>query len=119
MIPDHFVYSADPQANQNIRVMREFAKAQNITHFYDVGTPDYKGVCHIGLAEGGHTRPGEVLLGTDSHTVTAGAFGTFAIGVGITDGAYALGTGEIPLMVPATIKVNYYGKKRKAFRRKI
>ncbi|RXX88160.1 3-isopropylmalate dehydratase, partial [Klebsiella pneumoniae] len=42
MIPDHFVYSADPQANQNIRVMREFAKAQNITHFYDVGTPDYK-----------------------------------------------------------------------------
>ncbi len=52
MIPDHFVYSADPQANQNIRVMREFANAQNITHFYDVGTPDYKGVCHIGLAEG-------------------------------------------------------------------
>lgn len=118
MIPDHFVYSADPQANQNIRVMREFANAQNITHFYDVGTPDYKGVCHIGLAEGGHTRPGEVLLGTDSHTVTAGAFGTFAIGVGITDGAYALGTGEIPLMVPATIKVNYYGKKAKSVQAK-
>ena len=53
-----------------------------------MGTPDYKGVCHIGGGRG-HTRPGEVLLGTDSHTVTAGAFGTFAIGVGITDGAYA------------------------------
>jgi len=109
MIPDHFVYSADPQANQNIRVMREFAKEQNITHFYDVGTPQYKGVCHIGLAEGGHTRPGEVLLGTDSHTVTAGAFGCFAIGLGITDAAYALGTGEIPLKVPTTIRVNYHG----------
>ncbi|MBK4716651.1 MULTISPECIES: 3-isopropylmalate dehydratase large subunit [Tenebrionibacter/Tenebrionicola group] len=118
MIPDHFIYSADPQANQNIRVMREFAKEQGITHFYDVSTEGYKGVCHIGLAEGGHTRPGEVLLGTDSHTVTAGAFGTFAIGVGITDGAYALGTGEIPLLVPATIKVNYYGKKPKSVQAK-
>lgn len=111
MIPDHFTYSADSQANHNIRVMREFAAQQDITHFYDVGTPDYKGVCHIGLAEGGHTRPGEVLLGTDSHTVTAGAFGTFAIGVGITDGAFALGCGETLLMVPSTIRVNYYGIK--------
>ncbi|MTD29048.1 3-isopropylmalate dehydratase large subunit [Erwinia sorbitola] len=109
MIPDHFVYSADPQANQNIRVMREFATEQQIKYFYDVGTPQYKGVCHIGLAEGGHTRPGEVLLGTDSHTVTAGAFGCFAIGLGITDAAYALGTGEIPLKVPTTLRVNYHG----------
>lgn len=109
MIPDHFVYSADPQANQNIRVMREFAAEQNIHYFYDVGTPEYKGVCHIGLAEGGHARPGEVLLGTDSHTVTSGAFGTFAIGLGITDAAYALGTGEIPLKVPSSIRVNFTG----------
>lgn len=109
LIPDHFVYSADPQANQNIRVMREFAREQGVKYFYDVGTADYKGVCHIGLAEGGHNRPGEVLLGTDSHTVTAGAFGCFAIGLGITDAAYALGTGEIPLKVPSTIRVNYYG----------
>ena len=111
MIPDHFTYSADPQANHNIRIMREFAKEQKISHFYDVGTPNYKGVCHIGLVEGGHARPGEVLLGTDSHTVTAGAFGAFAIGVGITDGAYTLGTGEIPLKVPTTIRVNYTGTK--------
>ena len=110
MIPDHFVYSADAQANQNIRVMREFAAEQGIKYFYDVGTPHYKGVCHIGLAEGGHARPGEVLLGTDSHTVTAGAFGCFAIGLGITDAAYALGTGEIPLKVPTTIRVNYHGE---------
>lgn len=110
MIVDHFVYTADPLANQNIRHMREFAQAQDITHFYDVGTPRYKGVCHIALAEGGHNRPGEVLLGTDSHTVTGGAFGTFSIGVGNTDAAFALGTGQIPLKVPATIRVNYHGK---------
>ena len=109
MIPDHFVYTADPLANQNIRLMRTFAQAQGIKHFYDVGTKDYKGVCHIALAEGGHNRPGEVLLGTDSHTVTGGAFGTFSIGVGNTDAAFALGTGTIPLKVPATIRVNYHG----------
>ena len=85
MIPDHFVYSADPQANQNIRVMREFAKAQNITHFM-MWAPRTIKACVISAGGRGHTRPGEVLLGTDSHTVTAGAFGTFAIGVGITDG---------------------------------
>lgn len=109
MIPDHFVYTADPLANQNIRLMRSFAAEQGVRHFYDVGTPIYKGVCHIALAEGGHNRPGEVLLGTDSHTVTSGAFGTFAIGVGNTDAAFALGTGTIPLKVPATIRVNYNG----------
>lgn len=109
MIPDHFIYTADVLANQNVRVMREFAREQEIKYFYDVGTPKYRGVCHIGLAEGGHNRPGEVLLGTDSHTVTSGAFGTFAVGMGITDGAFALGTGEIPLKVPETIRVNFRG----------
>ncbi len=118
LIPDHFIYSADAQANQNIRVMREFAREQGVTHFYDAGTPAYKGVCHIGLAEGGHARPGEVLLGTDSHTVTAGAFGCFAIGLGITDAAYALGTGEIPLKVPTTIRVNYHGVQPKSVQAK-
>ncbi|NPT35377.1 3-isopropylmalate dehydratase large subunit [Paraburkholderia xenovorans] len=110
MIPDHFIYTADVLANQNVRVMREFAREQEIKYFYDVGTPRYRGVCHIGLAEGGHNRPGEVLLGTDSHTVTSGAFGTFAVGLGITDAAFALGTGEIPLKVPATIRVNFNGE---------
>ncbi|WP_075182853.1 aconitase/3-isopropylmalate dehydratase large subunit family protein [Pantoea sp. 1.19] len=109
LIPDHFVWSADAQANENIRVMRDFAARQGIVHFYDPGTPAYKGVCHIGLAEGGHARPGEVLLGTDSHTVTAGAFGAFAVGVGITDAAYAMGTGQLPLKVPATTRVNLVG----------
>lgn len=108
-IPDHFIYSADPSANSNIRVMREFAKEQDLKYFYDVGTPEYKGVCHIGLAEGRHALPSNVLIGTDSHTVTSGAFGTFAVGVGITDAAFVLGTGEMLIKVPRTIKVNVIG----------
>jgi 3-isopropylmalate/(R)-2-methylmalate dehydratase large subunit len=109
-IPDHFVYSADSSANSNIRVMREFAREQDIKYFYDVGTPQYKGVCHIGLAEGRHALPGNVLIGTDSHTVTSGAFGTFAIGVGITDAAFVLGTGQMLIKVPKTIRVDITGK---------
>jgi len=110
MIPDHFIYTADPLANANVRTMRKFAEEQGIRYFYDVGTPRYKGVCHIALAEGGHARPSEVLLGTDSHTVTAGAFGTFAIGVGNTDAAFALGSGQIPLKVPTTIRADFVGR---------
>ena len=110
LIPDHFIFTTDAQANANVRLMRDFAKEQGIRHFYDVGSKDYKGVCHIALAQEGHNRPGEVLVGTDSHTVTSGAFGTFAIGVGNTDAAFILGTGEIPLKVPATIKVVFNGE---------
>ena len=110
MIPDHFIFTADDKANANIRLMRQFAKEQGHRYFYDVGTKDYKGVCHIALAQEGHNRPGEVLVGTDSHTVTSGAFGTFSIGVGNTDAAFILGTGEIPLKVPFTIKVVFNGE---------
>ncbi|MDX2469250.1 MAG: aconitase/3-isopropylmalate dehydratase large subunit family protein [SAR324 cluster bacterium] len=110
MIPDHFVYTTDDLANGNLVLMREFAKRKGVEHFYDVGTPDYKGVCHVAMVEGGHVRPNELMLGTDSHTVTAGAFGCFAIGVGNTDAAYALGTGEILLKVPQSIKVQIEGK---------
>lgn len=108
IIPDHFVYTADEKANANIRLMREFAKEQDIKYFYDVGQ-NYKGVCHIALAEGGHNRPGELLVGTDSHTVTSGAFGQIGIGVGNTDAAFVLGTGKILLRVPETIKVEFSG----------
>jgi 3-isopropylmalate/(R)-2-methylmalate dehydratase large subunit len=74
-----------------------------------VGTADYKGVCHVALAEEGHTRPGEVLFGTDSHTCTAGAFGLFATGIGNTDAAFVMGTGKLWLRVPATLRVAYEG----------
>src|SRR5512146_1208002 len=97
-------------ANRNVDVLRAFAKEQDIKYFYDVGTADYKGVCHIALPEEGHVRPGEVLLGTDSHTCTAGAFGQFATGIGNTDAGFVLGTGKLWLKVPPTMKFTFHGQ---------
>jgi 3-isopropylmalate/(R)-2-methylmalate dehydratase large subunit len=110
LIPDHYIFTKDAMANRNVDVLRQFAKEQDIKYFYDVGTEHYKGVCHIALPEEGHTRPGEVLLGTDSHTCTAGAFGEFATGIGNTDAGFVLGTGKLWLKVPPTMRFVFKGK---------
>ena len=110
IIPDHYIFTKDALANRNVDVLRQFAKEQDIKYFYDVGTESYKGVCHIALPEEGHTRPGEVLLGTDSHTCTAGAFGEFATGIGNTDAGFVLGTGKLWLKVPPTMRFVFHGK---------
>jgi len=104
LIPDHFIFTSDEKCRRNVDILRQFAAEQGIRHFYDVGTPRYKGVCHVALAEEGHTRPGEVLFGTDSHTCTAGAFGQFATGIGNTDAAFILGTGKLLIKVPPTMR---------------
>lgn len=104
IIPDHYIFTKDVYARRNIDILREFVIEQGIKHFYDVGSPDYKGVCHVALAEEGHTMPGEVLFGTDSHTCTAGAFGEFATGIGNTDAAFIMGTGRLWVKVPPTMK---------------
>ena len=70
----------------------------------------YKGVCHIALPEEGHTRPGEVLFGTDSHTCTAGAFGEFATGIGNTDAGFVMGTGKLWVKVPPTMRFVFHGE---------
>src|SRR5436190_17599702 len=95
IIPYHYIFTTDRMANLNVDVLRQFVAEQHIKYYYDVGTPKYKGVCHIALPEEGHTRPGEVLLGTDSHTCTAGAFGEFATGIGNTDAGFVMGTGKL------------------------
>ena len=100
---------ADAMANRNVDTLRQFVLEQNITYFYDVGTPKYKGVCHIALPEEGHTRPGEVLFGTDSHTCTAGAFGEFATGIGNTDAGFVMGTGKLWVKVPPTMRFVFHG----------
>ncbi|QJW96362.1 3-isopropylmalate dehydratase large subunit [Frigoriglobus tundricola] len=110
LIPDHYIFTKDAMANRNVDVLRQFAKEQDIKYFYDVGTANYKGVCHIALPEEGHTRPGEVLLGTDSHTCTAGAFGEFATGIGNTDAGFVLGTGKLWLKVPPTMRFVFHGR---------
>src|SRR5215475_14030567 len=109
IIPDHYIFTKDAMANRNVDVLREFVKEQGLPHYYDVGTDRYKGVCHIALPEEGHTRPGEVLLGTDSHTCTAGAFGEFATGIGNTDAGFVMGTGKLWLKVPPTMRFVFHG----------
>jgi len=109
LIPDHYIFTKDAMANRNVDVLRQFAAEQGIKYFYDVGTPRYKGVCHIALPEEGHTRPGELLLGTDSHTCTAGAFGEFATGIGNTDAGFVMGTGKLWLKVPPTMRFVFHG----------
>jgi 3-isopropylmalate/(R)-2-methylmalate dehydratase large subunit len=109
IIPDHYIFTQDRMANRNVEVLRQFAAEQGLRHFYDVGTPRYKGVCHIALPEEGHTRPGEVLFGTDSHTCTAGAFGEFATGIGNTDAGFILGTGKLWVKVPPTLRFVFHG----------
>jgi 3-isopropylmalate/(R)-2-methylmalate dehydratase large subunit len=109
IIPDHYIFTADKMANRNVDVLRTFAAEQGLPYFYDVGTDQYKGVCHIALPEEGHTRPGEVLFGTDSHTCTAGAFGEFATGIGNTDAGFILGTGKLWVKIPATMRFVFHG----------
>jgi 3-isopropylmalate/(R)-2-methylmalate dehydratase large subunit len=110
LIPDHYIFTADKMANRNVAVLRQFAAEQGLRYFYDVGTPRYKGVCHIALPEEGHTRPGEVLFGTDSHTCTAGAFGEFATGIGNTDAGFVMGTGKLWVKVPPTMRFVFHGQ---------
>src|SRR3990167_8179365 len=109
IIPDHYIFTEDIYARRNIDILREFVIEQGIKHFYDVGSPEYKGVCHVALSEEGHTRPGEVLFGTDSHTCTAGAFGEFATGIGNTDAALIMGIGKLWVKVPETMRFEFEG----------
>jgi len=106
---DHQVPADSIDAANNHILMRKFAKEQDITNFYDVN----EGVCHQVLPELGHVRPGEVLVGSDSHTCTHGAFGTFATGIGSTDMAMVLATGKLWFKVPETIRFEISGELKK------
>ncbi len=110
IIPDHYIFTQDRFAKRNLSVLREFAAEQKLPFYYGDGTDNYKGVCHVALAEEGFTLPGEVLFGTDSHTCTAGAFGEFATGIGNTDAAFILGTGKLWVKVPETKKFVFEGE---------
>ena len=109
IIPDHYIFTRNFHANRNVEILRAFAQDQSLPHFYDVGSERYKGVCHVALAEEGFNLPGSILIGTDSHTCTSGAFGMFSTGVGNTDAALILGTGKIWLKVPETMKFVFEG----------
>jgi 3-isopropylmalate/(R)-2-methylmalate dehydratase large subunit len=110
IFPDHYIFTSNTQANRNVDLLREFARAHELPHYYDAGTERYKGVCHIALAEEGFNLPGTVLFGTDSHSCTSGAFGLFSTGVGNTDAAFIMGTGKIWEKVPESIKIVFDGE---------
>ncbi len=106
IIFDHRIPAESEKTANLHKEMREFVREQGIVNFFDINT----GICHQVLAEKGFSRPGIVLIGTDSHTTTAGAFGAFSTGVGATDMAGVWATGEIWLRVPSTIKIVINGK---------
>jgi 3-isopropylmalate/(R)-2-methylmalate dehydratase large subunit len=129
IIPDHYIFTADSKSNRNVDILRDFVKEQGLPYFYDViDDPDgnwvfdpkkgmlkkqygsnYAGVCHTALPQKGHTRPGEILFGTDSHTCMAGAFNEFATGIGNTDAGFVMGTGKLLIKVPETMHFRLEG----------
>ena len=106
MIPDHFCPNKDILSAEQAKMMREFAKEYGIL-YYEVGK---MGIEHVLLPEEGLVLAGEVIVGADSHTCTYGAVGAFATGMGSTDIAVAMATGEIWMKVPPTIKFVYHGR---------
>jgi len=107
LIPDHFSPAKDIKSADQINILRQFARKHKLPYFYEIGRV---GIEHTLLIEEGLALPGDLIIGADSHTCTLGALGAFATGVGSTDLAYAMITGEVWLKVPETIKFVYYGK---------
>ncbi|MDA1277434.1 MAG: aconitase family protein [Verrucomicrobia bacterium] len=130
IIPDHYIFTADSKSNRNVDILRDFVREQGLPYFYDViDDPNgnwvfdaakgvlkrqygssFAGVCHTALPQKGHTRPGEILFGTDSHTCMAGAFNEFATGIGNTDAGFVMGTGKLLLKVPETMHFRLEGE---------
>jgi len=109
MVPDHFIPNKDIASAEQAKMMRDFALSQGIIYF-EVGE---MGIEHVILPEKGLVLPGDVVIGADSHTCTYGAVNAFATGMGSTDIATAMATGEIWMKVPPTIKFVYHGQLQK------
>ncbi len=107
LVCDHFTPNKDIQAATNCKIMRDFAREQQIPRFYEGGEA---GICHVLLPEAGLVVSGDLVVGADSHTCTYGALGAFATGVGSTDLAAVMMTGELWFRVPETVKVVLRGR---------
>ena len=106
LVCDHFAPNKDIASAIHCQQLRNFAREQDLTHFYDGGD---MGVEHALLPEQGIVGPGDVIIGADSHTCTYGALGAFATGVGSTDLAAVMATGECWFKVPESIRLVYTG----------
>ena len=107
LVPDHYTPNKDIRSAELAKIVREFAKEQGLKYYFEVGR---MGIEHALLPEEGLVVPGDVVIGADSHTCTYGALGAFATGVGSTDLAAAMITGEIWFKVPESMKLIYYGE---------
>jgi 3-isopropylmalate/(R)-2-methylmalate dehydratase large subunit len=101
LVPDHYVPNKDIKSAEQAKIVREFAREQEITHYYEVGC---MGVEHALLPEQGVVGAGDLIIGADSHTCTYGALGAFSTGVGSTDAGVGMATGKAWFKVPETIK---------------
>lgn len=110
LVPDHFTPNKDINSAEQSKLLREFAREHGLTNYFEVGR---MGIEHALLPEQGIAVSGDVVIGADSHTCTYGALGAFATGVGSTDVAAAMITGEIWFKVPESMKFIYNGKLRK------
>jgi 3-isopropylmalate/(R)-2-methylmalate dehydratase large subunit len=106
IVLDHVVPAATEGHAKNHQQIRQFVAEQGIANFYDVG----EGICHQVLPEKGHALPGYLIVGSDSHTPTHGAFGAFSAGIGRTEAAAVMATGEIWLMVPHSFRMVVKGR---------
>lgn len=105
IILDHIVPAADEKYAQNHKTIREFVRSQGLPNFFDI----QHGVCHQVLSESGFALPGRLIMGSDSHTTTYGAYGAFAAGIGRTEMASLWATDEIWLRVPETLRIEFRG----------
>ncbi|MDH4226163.1 MAG: 3-isopropylmalate dehydratase large subunit [Deltaproteobacteria bacterium] len=110
LVPDHFTPNKDIKSATQVKILREFAAEQGLKHYYEGGEV---GVEHALLPEKGIVVSGDVVIGADSHTCTYGAMGAFATGVGSTDLAAAMITGEVWFKIPESMKFVFYGKLNK------
>jgi 3-isopropylmalate/(R)-2-methylmalate dehydratase large subunit len=106
VVLDHACPAPTTKHAQNHKAIRQFVAEQGMANFYDVG----RGVCHQVLAEEGFALPGALIVGSDSHTPTAGAFGAFAVGIGRSEMAAIMATARIWLRVPESLKVVVHGR---------
>jgi 3-isopropylmalate/(R)-2-methylmalate dehydratase large subunit len=109
-VPDHFVPNRDIKSAEQVKQVREFAHEQDLKHFFEVGR---MGIEHALLPDNGIVTAGDIVIGADSHTCTYGALGAFSTGMGSTDIACAMASGDTWLKVPSAIKVEFNGKLNK------
>lgn len=107
LVPDHFTPNKDIKSAEQCKLLRDFAKEQKLTNYFEVGKV---GIEHALLPESGLVLPGDAIIGADSHTCTYGAVGAFSTGVGSTDLAAAMVTGKAWFKIPESIKFVFYGK---------